>query len=264
TTLRINIYICSTKNHLMKLKLFFLLGICCFSAIGKSNETLIERHRMWINLSNPEVVFNQILVGYIENATMGKDTGIDAVMFGYEGNALYSLIENETGRFVIQGRALPFDVEDVVPLGFKAVNQGTFSISLSNFDGVFLTENQAVYLKDNFTQTYHDLKASPYQFTTEIGVFDYRFELIYQTTNVDYHVIWTIANQWLNNIEPQSTKNVMIAGDLTLSDNFSAKTLQVFSGGSLIIPENKWITVGGKITNKALATDFVVENGGSL
>lgn len=248
----------------MKLKLFLLLCIGSFSVMGKSSEALLERHRMWLNLSNPEVVFNQILVGYIENATMGKDTGIDAVMFGYEGNALYSLIENETGRFVIQGRALPFDVEDVVPLGFRAVNAGDFSISLSNFDGVFLTENQAVYLKDNFTQTYHDLKSSPYQFTTEIGVFDYRFELIYHTTDIDYHVIWTAQNLWMNSIQPNSNKNVMIVGDLVVSNNFSAKTLQVFSGGSIIIPENKSVTVSGKITNKSLTTDFVVENGGSL
>lgn len=248
----------------MKLKLFFLLGLCCFSAIGKNYEAVIERHRMWINLSNSQVVFNQILVGYIENATMGKDTGIDAVMFGYEGNALYSLIENETGMFVIQGRALPFNPEDVVPLGFRAINAGTFSITLSNFDGLFLSEDQAVYIKDNFTQTYHNIKESPYQFTTEIGVFDYRFELIYQTTNVDYHVIWTAQNQWMHTIEPDSNKNVMIVGDLVVSNNFSAKTLQVFSGGSIIIPENKSVTVSGKITNKSLATDFVVENGGSL
>src|SRR5690606_10149065 len=51
-----------------------------------------EKHRIWLNLSNEEVVFNQILVGYIENATQGVDTGMDAKMFGYDGNALYSII----------------------------------------------------------------------------------------------------------------------------------------------------------------------------
>lgn len=248
----------------MKLKLFFLLGICCFSAIGKSNETLIERHRMWINLSNSQVVFNQILVGYIENATMGKDTGIDAVMFGYEGNALYSLIENDPGLFVIQGRALPFDANDVVPIGFRAVNAGSFSITLSNFDGLFLSENQPIYIKDNFTQTYHNIKQSPYQFTTEIGSFNHRFELIYHTTDIYYNVVWTAQNLWMNSMLPEANKNVLIVGDLVVNNNFSAKTLQVFSSGSIIIPENKSVTVSGKITNKALATDFVVENNASL
>jgi hypothetical protein len=248
----------------MKLKLFFLIGLCCFSAIGKSNEALIERHRMWINLSNSQVVFNQILVGYIENATMAKDTGIDAVMFGYEGNALYSLIENETGMFVIQGRALPFNADDIVPLGFRAVNAGTFTISLSNFDGLFLTENQDIFIKDNFTQTYHNIKESAYQFTTEVGIFDYRFELIYHTTDIAYNVVWTAQNQWMNSLLPDNDKNVMIVGDLVVNNNFSAKTLEVVSSGSIVIPENKSVTVSGKITNKALATDFIVENGGSL
>src|SRR5690606_41494764 len=67
-----------------------------------------EKHRFWLNLSNEEVVFNQILVGYMDNATQGVDTGIDAEMFAYEGNALYSIIENSDENYVIQGRSLPF------------------------------------------------------------------------------------------------------------------------------------------------------------
>lgn len=248
----------------MKLKLFFILSFCYFSALGKSTESLIERHRMWINLSNSQVVFNQILVGYIENATMGKDTGIDAIMFGYEGNALYSLIEDDPGKFVIQGRALPFNPNDVVPLGFRALNAGTFAISLSNFDGLFLTEDQDIYIKDNFTQTYHNIKQSAYEFTTEVGTFDYRFEIIYHTNNVNYHAIWTAQNQWMNDMLPDSNKSTVIIGDLVVSNSFSAKTLHVFPSGSIIIPENKSVTVNGKISNQALATDFVVESGGNL
>ncbi len=248
----------------MKLKLFFILSFCYFSALGKSTESLIERHRMWINLSNSQVVFNQILVGYIENATMGKDTGIDAIMFGYEGNALYSLIEDDPGKFVIQGRALPFNPNDVVPLGFRALNAGTFAISLSNFDGLFLTEDQDIYIKDNFTQTYHNIKQSAYEFTTEVGTFDYRFEIIYHTNNVNYHAIWTAQNQWMNDMLPDSNKSTVIIGDLVVSNSFSAKTLHVFPSGSIIIPESKSVTVNGKISNQALATDFVVESGGNL
>src|SRR5690606_5230374 len=44
-----------------------------------------ERHRFWLNLSDEMAVYNQILVGYMENATQGADSGIDAKMFGYEG-----------------------------------------------------------------------------------------------------------------------------------------------------------------------------------
>src|SRR5690606_14043342 len=52
------------------------------------------RHDIWLNLTHENVVFNQILVGYMDNATLGVDTGIDAKLVAYEGNALYSIIEN--------------------------------------------------------------------------------------------------------------------------------------------------------------------------
>lgn len=140
-----------------------------------------ERNRFWLNLSNEEVTFNQILVGYMDNATQGVDTGIDGKMFAYEGNALYSIIDNNEDMFVIQGRALPFTASDVVALGFRAVNAGSFTISLNNVDGLF-ANNQNIYLKDNFTQSLHNLKEGAYTFVSEEGIFNTRFEVVYQTT----------------------------------------------------------------------------------
>ncbi|MFA7446596.1 MAG: T9SS type A sorting domain-containing protein, partial [Flavobacteriaceae bacterium] len=141
-----------------------------------------EKHRLWLNLSDEAVTYNQILVGYIENATQGFDTGIDAKMFAYEGNAIYSLIENSEEKFVIQGRELPFTDADVVPIGFRAVNAGSFTISLNNFDGLFEEGNTQIYLKDNFNQTQHNLNDGAYTFVSEEGIFDNRFEIVYQTT----------------------------------------------------------------------------------
>src|SRR5690606_22098674 len=63
-----------------------------------------NKHRFWLNLSNEQVTFNQIMIGYQENATQGVDTGVDAKMFAYEGNAIYSLIEGSQAQFVIQSR----------------------------------------------------------------------------------------------------------------------------------------------------------------
>src|SRR5690606_18428466 len=117
-------------------------------ALGREMAT--EKSRFWLNLSNEEVTFNQILVGYMDNATQGVDTGIDGKMFAYEGNALYSIIENSQENYVIQGRALPFTASDVVALGFRAVNVGSFTISLDNVDGLFAEGNTTIYLKDNF------------------------------------------------------------------------------------------------------------------
>jgi hypothetical protein len=139
-----------------------------------------EKHRFWLNLSNEEALLNQILIGYVENATQGFDSGIDAEMFGYNGDAIYSLVENSEEDYVIQGRTLPFTANDVVPLGLRVLNPGSYSISLNDFDGVFEDENQAIYLKDNLHQLYHNLKGGAYTFLSENGTFENRFEIVYQ------------------------------------------------------------------------------------
>src|SRR5690606_20647119 len=178
-----------------------------------------ERHRFWLNLSNSEeVVFNQILVGYMNNATQGVDTGIDAKMVAYEGNALYSVIENNEDKFVIQGRSLPFTASDVVALGFRAVNAGSFTISLANLDGLF-ADNQNIYLKDNFTQSLHNLKEGAYTFVSEEGIFNTRFEVVYQTTMSVENPIANNAN-WI----VYSQEN----GYQIQTQGFELKSVQVF------------------------------------
>src|SRR5690606_14687160 len=92
-----------------------------------------ERHRLWLNLTSNELTLNQILIGYVSGATQGEDNQIDGEMFGYGESALYSLIDNSDKQFVIQGRLLPFEATDVVPLGFRATTAGEFTISLANF-----------------------------------------------------------------------------------------------------------------------------------
>lgn len=178
-----------------------------------------ERNRFWLNLSNEEVTFNQILVGYMDNATQGVDTGIDGKMFAYEGNALYSIIDNNEDMFVIQGRALPFTASDVVALGFRAVNAGSFTISLDNVDGLFAEGNTTIYLKDNFTQTQHNLNSGAYSFVSEEGIFDTRFEVVYQTTMSVENPVANNAN-WV----VYSQEN----GFQVQTQGFELKTVQVF------------------------------------
>lgn len=140
-----------------------------------------EKHRLWLDLSIENTVLNQTLVGYMDGATEGVDAQIDGEMFGYYGSALYSVIANEPADYVIQGRSLPFTDADVVALGFRSVQSGSYTISLADFDGLF-ADGQDIYLKDNATETIHDLKDTAYTFVSEEGVFNDRFEVVYKTT----------------------------------------------------------------------------------
>lgn len=138
----------------------------------------IEKHRFWLNLSMNNQVLGQTLVGYVSGATLEIDNGIDAAYFNDSALALTSLIADQ--EYVIQGRSLPFTDSDVVPLGFKSDVAGNFTISLSNFDGLF-ADNQLIYLKDNATGTLHNLKMADYSFTSVTGVFNDRFEVQYSS-----------------------------------------------------------------------------------
>lgn len=144
------------------------------------NATTIERHRLWLNLSNESGTnFNQILVGYIEGATMGFDSNFDGLAFGNTGSYLSSKIDG--ADYTIQGRALPFSENDVVQLGFNAENLGNYTITLAAMDGLFLG-NQAVYILDTFDNSIHDIKTAAYTFYSETGTFNSRFQLVYTTT----------------------------------------------------------------------------------
>jgi hypothetical protein len=139
--------------------------------------TAIDRNRIWLNLTNTDGLFSQMMLAYMPNATQGIDSAIDGRFFNDSQTALTSIISNEA--FAIQGRALPFDPNDVVPLGFKSESGGNYTIAIDHFDGLFAS-SQDVFLRDNMNSTVHDLKASGYDFATTIGTFNSRFEIVYQ------------------------------------------------------------------------------------
>lgn len=139
------------------------------------NSTTTGKHRIWLNLTNNQGAFSQALIGYIENATNGIDWGYDGDLFGGNYVSFYSTIDN--AKLSVQGRALPFDDEDIVPLGYKTTLNGTLKISINSVDGFMSTQN--IYLEDKTLGIIHDLKASDYNFTTLAGTFDQRFVLRY-------------------------------------------------------------------------------------
>lgn len=140
---------------------------------GNAVSSSLERHRVWLEVANNEGAYKQVLVGYIQNASNDFDK-FDGVVFD-TGNPvfLYTMVEGK--QLGIQGKSLPFDQNDQIPLGFKTTLNGNFEIRLSDFDGLF--ENQNVYIEDLYLNVIHDLKASNYAFTTTSGTFENRFVL---------------------------------------------------------------------------------------
>jgi hypothetical protein len=139
----------------------------------------IEKHRIWLNLFSDNEAYNQTLIGYMTGATNDLDARIDGKYINDCSTALNSYLNN--GEYIIQGRSLPFTDADVVPLTFKNVVAGNYTIAIDHVDGLF-SGSQDIYLKDNLTNVVHDLKQSAYTFASDAGVFNNRFELVYNSS----------------------------------------------------------------------------------
>lgn len=136
----------------------------------------IEKHRVWLNLTNTQGAFKQMLVGYITGATNDYDSSFDGP--SYNGNEFIDFYSISDGEFLaIQGRALPFDENDFVALGYSSAIEGDFSISIDEVDGLLVGQN--IYLEDKLNNTIHNLTKEAYTFETTIGTFDDRFVLRY-------------------------------------------------------------------------------------
>lgn len=133
-----------------------------------------DRSRIWLNVTNTAGTFGQTLIAYMDSADNGVDR-TDGKYLGDGTTALTSWVNDS--EYIIQGRA-PFQTSDIVPLHFRTLTAGIYTITLAEKDGIF-ANGQAVYIKDKQNGTTHNLQQSPYSFSSEAGAFSSRFEIVY-------------------------------------------------------------------------------------
>ena len=144
------------------------------SAISTPRNEL-EKHRIWLDLvdSNKKAVSQ--MIGYIEGATNEDDFLFESKSSLMTGFQFYSILNSQF--YKIQGRQLPFNDADIVPLGVIVPADGNYIIALNNVDGSFKTNYSKIYLEDKVTNTLHDLTQAPYQFNLVKGNYTDRFVL---------------------------------------------------------------------------------------
>lgn len=188
----------------------------------------IEKNRLWLNLTNSEGAFKQMLVGYATGATNSLDANYDATTMGSNSYIdFYSI--NEAKKLTVQGRALPFDNTDIVPLGYKSTVEGNLTISIDHADGFFNT--QEVYLEDKALGKIIDLRKENYTFKTAVGTSTTRFALRY-------------TNKTLGTDDFENLKDGVLI-------SVKSKVINVTSGAENI-KEVQIYTIGGQLLyNKA-------------
>lgn len=139
------------------------------------------KDRYWLKLTAPALDVNTILIGYVAGATNNFEWDYDAPLLSVGSDSFYSILNDE--KLGIQGRTYPLNPQDIVNLGTKHFDGGTYTISLGDREGVFAGD-QIIYLKDKQTGTVTDLTQGSYSFTASIGESSTRFEIIYKPETV--------------------------------------------------------------------------------
>lgn len=136
-----------------------------------------QKDRFWLSLNFENNKENQILIGYVEGATNGIDEKYDAKNISNRNSFILS--HANANAMIIEGRQYPLDINDQIPLYFRASKIGEFTIKLEDIEGVF--NLQPIYLIDNDLDLSVNLnEVTEYTFDSELGNFTDRFEIRYQ------------------------------------------------------------------------------------
>ena len=146
---------------------------------------------------------------------MGRDRMYDAISDVGAGQGFYSMIDDN--GFIIQGRGLPFMDSDVIPLGMQLLTPGNYQIGIGAIDGLFETDGQTIYLRDNESGYLHDLSDSPFSFNSDSGVIEGRFDIVFTTPRLSIESLETQAGLTLIELSDGSLQ-FKVSDDLTIDN----------------------------------------------
>lgn len=211
----------------------------------RTSNTNDEQNRIWLSIRTPNNQLNKTLVGYVQGATLAKDRMYDAVIFDSQEFGIYSIIEDD--KLAIQGRPVPFNDTDIVPLGIQIKDDGIHTIAINAIDGLF-EHGQDIYLEDLSLGVVHDLKNSPYTFNTTAGLHEDRFVLRFTNPalNIDDFNMENELSIYSNN------QNISI---LSTSNQIQAVTIYDLLG--------RVITTNAKVNSFNFAFDMKNQSNGT-
>lgn len=140
-------------------------------------ETPYMKVRLGFEASN---YHRQILLGFMnELATSGIDAGYDAPHIDNQPSDMY-FMNNET-KLIIEGDSY-FNADNIYPIGVKTATEGNVKFALDateNFEN-----NQEVYIYDNTTQLYHDIREEAFEINLPAGTVNNRFTLRFKNPDL--------------------------------------------------------------------------------
>ncbi|MEP3837218.1 MAG: LamG-like jellyroll fold domain-containing protein [Algibacter sp.] len=178
-----------------------------------STDTEFKKIRLVLNsITGPET-HRELLLGFSDKTSDSFDYGYDAENMVETNNDL--LLDFEGKDMLIQAYSA-LTAEKVVPLNFKSSGDNSFEIKLSELENI--DENQSIYLKDNQTGTYFDLTQNKgYEFNSDHGVFNTRFELVFQNEQASLSTEASSLNE--NHVYYKNSTNTLFIKNLNSDVN---------------------------------------------
>ncbi|MDB9961405.1 T9SS sorting signal type C domain-containing protein [Oceanihabitans sp.] len=140
----------------------------------RTSSSTIDKSRIWLNLSNEDDLADRTLIAYLEEATDLKDRLYDAVTtVDPNAHSIYTFIDDD--KMTIQAFALPFSVDDLIPLGINIPSPGNYAISIHAVEGLFSSEQ--VFIEDLLLNSISNISEEPYTFFAETNEINDRFIL---------------------------------------------------------------------------------------
>jgi len=219
-----------------------------FYRMNSTNQTTAiapsERHGIWLDLVSSTNETTRTLVAYVTDATYGRDRMFDAITDYKSAQNFYSTINEDL--MAIQGRPVPFDNLDKVPMGVKIPTTGSYTIAIGAVDGLFESSTQNIYLEDLELGIIHNLRVNPYSFNATQGIHNTRFKLRYTNS--------VLGNE--DFIDDTNTVFVVSNESLTVSslkENISAIEIYDVLGRKLY--QNKNVNTQSQIVNSIQKTN---------
>ena len=207
-------------------------------------KTTATKETVWKNNDNDAVVtdthkkirlgFNshnnyhrQVLLGFMdEKATSEIDNGYDGLNIDDFPNDMYFL--NGENQLVIQGEGF-FDINASYPIGVKTDAAGNVKFmidALENFD-----DNQPIFLYDDETKIYHDIRNEAFEINLTVGEHHSRFLLRFKDKTLRLDEETTFDKQI--KIAHSQSKNIIIINNIAIDTTVQEVTLYNIIGQSI-------------------------------
>jgi hypothetical protein len=193
--------------------------------LSKSNADL--RPKIRLGFDTPIGGHRQILVGADKNTSNQFDIGYDALLYDLNENDMYWEINKS--NFVIQ--AVPdFNTDQIIPFAIATSKEGDVKIKIDELENI--PSNTTIYLYDNQTNLYHDLRNSEFKTALAKGEYKNRFSLKFEKTQtLSLDPVKTIRD---DEIIVFYSKKILYINNHTLETKINSVSLYNINGQSII------------------------------